>query len=86
MAETSTTSTATPAHASVAINGAQVRELRKLSGATVTDLAERCEISVQYLSAIERGDRPRVSSPVFVRICDSLGVENRRELLLEAAA
>lgn len=84
MADTSTTSA--PAPAGVDIDGARVRELRKLLGATVTDFAERCGISFQYLSQIERGDRQRVSAPVFAKICDKLGVEDRRTLLREAAA
>lgn len=79
-------STTTPAPAGVAIDGAQVRELRKLAGKTVTQLAAQLGISIQYLSMIERGDRASVSSPVFARICDGLGVENRRELLRKAAA
>ena len=79
-------STTTPAPASVAIDGAQVRELRKLSGKTVKQLAKHVDISFQYLSAIERGTRPFVSSPVFARICDGLNVENRRSLLREVAA
>lgn len=85
MAETPP-STTTPAPAGVAIDGAQVRELRKLSGRTVTQLAAAVGISFQYLSMIERGTRASVSSPVFVRICDGLGVEDRRKLLRKAAA
>lgn len=84
MADTSTTSA--PAPAGVDIDGAQVRELRKLLGATLTGFAEHCGISFQYLSQIERGDRPRVSAPVFAKICDELGVEDRRRLLRKVAA
>lgn len=68
--------------AGVAVNGADIRRRRKLLGWTVTDLAARCDISQQYLSFIERGDRQRVSPPVFARLCDELGVENRSDLML----
>ena len=85
MAQTSPPTSATPAHANVAIDGAMVRELRKLAGMTVTGLAKHCRITAGYLSLIERGTRPRVSSPVFARICDSLGVQDRRKLLSKAA-
>jgi transcriptional regulator with XRE-family HTH domain len=68
--------------AAVAVNGADIRRRRKLRGWTVTHLALRCGISQQYLSFIERGDRDRVSPPVFARLCDELGVENRSELML----
>lgn len=72
-----------PASAAVEIDGAQVRERRKLLGDTLASFAEKCGIGFQYLSQIERGDRPRVSPPTFVRICDALGIEedNRRELV-----
>lgn len=75
---------APPEPAGVAIDGAQVRELRKLSGKTITGLAESCGISFQYLSFIERGDRATVSAPVFARICDALGVIDRRDLVRAA--
>lgn len=66
----------------VAIDGAGVRHRRKLLGLRVQELAERCGISVGYVSHIERGERRSVSPPVFGRICDALGlaVENRQEL------
>lgn len=80
-----TTTTAPPDSASVAINGPKVRSLRKLNGLTVTGLARATEVSIQYVSLIELGKRPTVSAPVFARICDALGVDDRRELLLEAA-
>lgn len=70
----------------VEINGALVRELRKLAGHTQPMFAELAGISFQYVSAIERGDRKTVSPPVFVRICDALGIEDRRELICTDAA
>lgn len=85
MAQTSTSVTS-PAPAGAEIDGAKVRELRKLSGKTVTVLADTCEITSQYLSMIERGDRPTVSPAVFARICDALGVTDRRQLLRSAVS
>jgi transcriptional regulator with XRE-family HTH domain len=82
---TNTPATPAPEAASVAIDGHRVRRLRKLSGETVSTLAARCDITTQYLSLIERGDRLAVSAPVFARICDALNVQNRSELLREVA-
>jgi transcriptional regulator with XRE-family HTH domain len=58
----------------VPIDGAKVRELRQNHGHTLKDFAPKAGITFQYLSLIERGDRPTVSPPVFVRICDALGI------------
>lgn len=70
--------------AGVLINGALVRRLRKLSGDDLVTFAPKAEITFQYLSLIERGDRKRVSPAVFVRICDALGIgeDDRHTLLL----
>ncbi|MBN1174222.1 MAG: helix-turn-helix transcriptional regulator [Micromonosporaceae bacterium] len=65
----------------VAIDGAKVRELRKLAGFTLKDFAPQCGIGFQYLSQIERGDRQFVSPPTFAKICDALNIENRRDML-----
>jgi transcriptional regulator with XRE-family HTH domain len=73
-----------PHHSTVSIDGAKVRELRKTSGLNLVDLAPKCGISFQYLSQIERGDRPRVRPPTFARICKALGVDRRK--LLKVAA
>ena len=56
----------------VEINGDKLRVLRKLSGQTMADFARRCDVSVSYLSHIERGRRPRVSPTKFAQICDAL--------------
>jgi transcriptional regulator with XRE-family HTH domain len=69
--------------AGVHVDGARIRELRKLSGNSVTELARRAGISATYVSAIEVGRRPRVSAPVFGRICDALGVTERAQLARE---
>lgn len=75
-----------PQSANVEIDGAKVREMRKLRGLTLTKLATRCDISFQYLSHIERGVRQRVSPPTYARICDALGIRDRRKLLKVAAS
>lgn len=77
-----------PAPAGVAIDGAKVRELRQLAGHSITAFAPKCGVSFQYVSQIERGDRPRVSPEVFVRICDALGIpaDQRRSLMRASKA
>jgi len=74
--------------AGVLIDGAKLRELRQMAGFTLSEFAPTCGISVQYLSQIELGVRPRVSPPVYVRICEALkltGPRQRRTLLKAAA-
>lgn len=73
-----------PSPAGVEIDGAKLRELRKMSGETLVSFAPKCDITFQYLSQLERGDRRRVSPPTYARICQALGV-GRRKLLKVAA-
>lgn len=68
--------------AAVEIDGAKLRALRKLTGAGLSAFATRAGITFQYLSQIELGARPRVSPPTFARICDALGIANRRDMLM----
>lgn len=68
-------------HASPEIDGARLRELRKISGMSVTDAAKKIGIAIAYLSQIERGDRRTVSPATFGRICDAMGIEDRASLL-----
>ncbi|WP_030487309.1 helix-turn-helix domain-containing protein [Micromonospora chokoriensis] len=77
-----------PAHAGVEIDGPKIRELRKLRGESVTSLASTCGITRQYLSQIERGDRRRVSPPVYAKICNALKLsgDRQRRTLLKVAA
>ncbi|HLL68849.1 MAG TPA: helix-turn-helix transcriptional regulator [Micromonosporaceae bacterium] len=58
----------------VEIDGAKVRQLRKLAGATITTFAQQAALSTQYVSQLERGVRQNVSPPAFARICNALGV------------
>ncbi|MCU1687818.1 MAG: Helix-turn-helix protein [Amycolatopsis sp.] len=70
----------------VHIAGGLLRQSRKLAGYSLVPFADLAGISFQYLSQIERGDRESVSPEVFARICDALGITDRRELLAKAAA
>lgn len=74
-----------PQPAGVDIRGDLVRELRKLAGDNLIVFAPKAGITFQYLSQIERGKRRSVSPEVFARICDALGVADRRELMAGAA-
>lgn len=82
-------STAPPSSATeppgVAVDGTAVRQKRKLSGLTMAGLAQLADISAPYISHIELGRRKTISPPVFARICDALGVEDRRELMRSVA-
>ena len=51
----------------------KIRELRKKKGMTLADLAGKVEISIAFLSDIERGNR-RGSSATIGRIAEELGV------------
>ncbi|MBX9749217.1 MAG: cupin domain-containing protein [Roseococcus sp.] len=53
--------------------GRQIRELRKLKGLTLTDMAQRLGVSIGYLSQIER-DRSRLQIGTLKAISDVLGV------------
>lgn len=75
-----------PTPAGVPIAGGRVRELRQLLGDNLVAFAPKAQITFQYLSQIERGDRKFVSPEVFVRICDALGVDDRTQLLAKTAA
>ncbi len=71
-------------HASPEVDGAKVRELRKLAGLSITTLAQRVGISGSYLSQIERGRRPTISPATYVKICEELDVD--RQVLMRTVA
>lgn len=53
--------------------GQRMRQLRKDNGWTLTELAEKIQISQPYLSQIERGDKqPPVD--VIVNVCKTLDI------------
>lgn len=70
----------------VPLNTAELRKLRQLAGLTQAQLAEKASVSFSYVAHIERGIRPHVSPPVFARLCDALGVQNRKELMAQVGA
>jgi transcriptional regulator with XRE-family HTH domain len=70
--------------ASPQVNGAKLREVRQAVGLTVSEAAIRMGISVSYLSALERGQRPTAKPDTFNRIATVLGVP-REDLLLPVA-
>ena len=53
--------------------GRQIRELRKMKGLTLTDMAQRLGVSIGYLSQIER-DCSRLQIGTLKAISDVLGV------------
>jgi transcriptional regulator with XRE-family HTH domain len=53
--------------------GRQIRELRKVKGLTLTDMAQKLGVSIGYLSQIER-DRSRLQIGTLKAISDVLGV------------
>jgi transcriptional regulator with XRE-family HTH domain len=53
--------------------GAQIRELRKIKGFTLQQVAAQAGVSVGYLSQIER-NQSRLPIGVLKKICDVLGV------------
>jgi transcriptional regulator with XRE-family HTH domain len=65
----------------VAVNAPELRRRRQLLGDNQAEFARRCNISAGYLSQIENEVRRTVSPGVYVRICDALGVQDRKELL-----
>lgn len=74
--------------ANVAIDGQKLRRTRKLRGLTGVALAEKAGISFGYLGQVERGVRLNVGPPVFIRLCDALGlaVDERSTLIRQDPA
>jgi transcriptional regulator with XRE-family HTH domain len=57
--------------------GVVVRDRRRAEKLSQVELAERVEISRNYLSQIERGEATNLSWQVRSRICDVLGIQER---------
>jgi transcriptional regulator with XRE-family HTH domain len=70
--------------AGVEINGALLRQLRKLTGDNLKVFAPKAQISVGYLSQIELGERRTVSPAAYERIYLALGVPKTRLLAKRA--
>lgn len=72
--------------AGVPIDGHEVKRRRGLQGDTNASLAKKAKVSPAYISHIECLRRLFVSPPVFVRICNALGLrKNERHLLMRQA-
>lgn len=71
----------------VDVAGEELRKLRRVSGDNLKSFAAKAGVSLGYLSQIELGDRPSVSTEVFSQICDALGIDkNDRHVLVRKAA
>lgn len=63
--------------------GFTIRRLRKDRGWTLSDLAQRTDLSIAYLSALETKGRP-LTRPVAEKLATAFAdAENEREVLLE---
>lgn len=56
------------------VNGPRVRELRRARAWTLEDLAKRVDVGAPYLSRVERGEKPKPSERLIIRIARELGV------------
>lgn len=65
-----------PGHANPQIDGPALRELRKLAGYNITQLAAEIGCSVQYLSQLEVTARKGCSPALFVRIVKALELDD----------
>lgn len=63
--------------------GARIRRLRVEAGITVTDLANDADMSITYLSKVERGELPPPSEDKIRRLANALGISSS-ELLTSA--
>lgn len=59
--------------------GRQIRKRRAELGLTQEKLAERCDLSLSYMGAVERGDKIP-SLETFIRIANALEVSSDRLL------
>lgn len=66
--------------ASVKLRGTSVRQLRKLRGLDIGDLAALVSVSPQRISQIETGVKPGVRPSLFGRICAALNVADADRL------
>ena len=64
----------------VEVDGAAIRELRKRAGLTMTMLAHQVDLTLGYLSQIERGVKRTISPPAFRRIAAALELDDPGEI------
>ncbi len=62
-----------PLSAGIQVDGNAVRLARQALGETITTLAPKAGMSIGYLSQVERGRRPSMSPPAFLRLVNALG-------------
>jgi len=65
----------------VKVNGAALREIRKLAGFSGEGLAEAVGCSGAYVSLLETDPDRSCSPGMFARICDALRLDDRTVLL-----
>lgn len=80
-----TQTTTEPLPPTIEVDGAAIRARRKELGLTIATLADRANMSLQYVSQLERGDRSRMSPPLFRLLVAALQMR-RRENELKADA
>jgi transcriptional regulator with XRE-family HTH domain len=59
---------------SVTIDGDKLTAARTTAGLTQVQLADAADLSQTYISALETGDRDRLSRDAYARLCHALGV------------
>ena len=75
------TKTAKPLPPTIEVDGNAIRARRIELGHTITEFADRADMSFQYLSQLERGDRKRVTPPRFQRLVSALRMRGRESEL-----
>lgn len=65
----------------VSINPAALRHIRRITGISVTTLAEETGVTASYISNLEAGRRQAVSPLIYTKLCDTLRITDRRVLL-----
>ena len=69
----------------VPINGAVVRHLRIMNGHRGVDLAAILDCSPAYVGQMESGRASRVSSAMFAKLRNALGVTDPRVLMADSS-
>jgi len=67
-------------HASVEIDGAKLRRMRKEAGLTGVQLSARVGVTFSYLARVERGELRTVAPARYNAILNALGIEDRTTL------
>jgi transcriptional regulator with XRE-family HTH domain len=72
---------ATPATATIEVNGFAVRVIRTLMGIEVLEVARLIDADRSYIYHLEHGRRVRMSVSKFEALRKALGVDDRRALM-----